>query len=169
MPMFRFYLLIFIFLSNFALSQEFTLPPAKNFFADSQQVWKKQTPILIMFSIPNCGYCKTVKQEVIGPMSKMSEYKNKIIIRHINANSFDTIRNFYNQKISSNQFTSQLEINFFPTVLLVNQYGYILEKMVGVVNEDYYWTDLDKLINSATSKLNNKVTNKVTNKIRAKL
>jgi thioredoxin-related protein len=163
--MFRFYLLIFIFLSNFALAQEFTLSPAKNFFADAQKVWTNQTPILIMFSIPNCSYCKTIKQEVIGPMSEMSEYKNKIIIRHIDANSFDTIRNFYNQKVSNNQFTSRLKVNFFPTVLLVNQYGNILEKMVGVVNEDYYWTDLDKLINSATSKLNNKVTNKVRTKL----
>ncbi len=159
--MFRFYLLIFIFLSNFAFSQDYALPPAKNFFTDAKQVWDKHTPILIMFSIPDCEYCKTVKREVIGPMSEMSEYKNKIIIRHIDANSFETIHNFYNQKISNNQFTSQFEVDFFPTVLLVNQYGDILEKMIGVINEDYYWTDLDKLIDSAT--------NKLTNKIRAKL
>jgi len=155
--MFRFYLLVAVFLSNFALAQELTLPPAKNFFLDSQKVWKKQTPILIMFSIPGCGYCKKIKKEVIGPMAEMEEYQNKIIIRHINAGSFDEIHNFYNEEVSQNGFSFQNAINFFPTVLLVDQYGVPLEKVIGVANEDYYWTDLDGLIASATIKLTNKI------------
>lgn len=155
--MFRFYLLVCVFLSNFALAQELTLPSAKNFFTDSQKVWKKQTPILIMFSIPDCGFCKKVKEEVIGPMADLKEYDNKIIIRHINANSFDDIRNFYNEEVSHNEFASRSAVNFFPSVLLVDQYGVTLEKMIGVTNEDYYWTDLDELIISATDKLTNKM------------
>ena len=155
--MFRFYLLVAVFLSNFAFAQELTLPPAKNFFTDSQKVWKKQTPILIMFSIPDCGFCKKIKEDVISPMAEMKEYQDKIIIRHINANSFDEINNFYNEEISHNEFSFQNAINFFPTVLLVDQYGVTLEKMIGVTNEDYYWTDLDDLIISATSKLTNKM------------
>lgn len=155
--MFRFYLLVSVFLSNFALAQELTLPPAQNFFLDSQKVWKKQIPILIMFSIPGCGYCKIIKEEVIGPMAEMEEYQNKIIIRHINAGSFDEIRNFYNVEVSQNEFSFQNAINFFPTVLLVDQYGIPLEKIIGVANEDYYWTDLDGLIASATIELTNKM------------
>ncbi|CAC9586006.1 hypothetical protein [uncultured Gammaproteobacteria bacterium] len=155
--MFRFYLLVSVFLSNFALAQELTLPPAKNLFIDSQKVWKNQTPILIMFSIPDCGYCKKVKEDVIGPMADMDEYQKKIIIRHVNANSFNELNNFYNEEVSHNEFSLNNVISFFPTVLLVDQYGVALEKMVGVTNEDYYWTDLDELIDSATNKLINKM------------
>ncbi|WP_428086226.1 hypothetical protein [Candidatus Thioglobus sp.] len=75
--MFRFYLLICVFLSNFAIAQEHTLAPAKNLFMDAQQAWKKQTPILIMFSAHGCPYCEIVKQEVIAPMSQMDEYKKE--------------------------------------------------------------------------------------------
>ncbi|CAC9598388.1 hypothetical protein BHECKSOX_734 [Bathymodiolus heckerae thiotrophic gill symbiont] len=155
--MFRFYLLVSVFLSNFALAQELTLPPAKNLFIDSQKVWENQTPILIMFSIPDCGYCKKVKEDVIGPMADMDEYQKKIIIRHVNANSFNELNNFYNEEVSHNGFSLNNVISFFPTVLLVDQYGVALEKMVGVTNEDYYWTDLDELIDSATNKLINKM------------
>jgi len=53
-------------LTNFATAHELTLPVAKDFFMDSQKVWKTKTPILIMFSIPDCGYCKKIKEEVCG-------------------------------------------------------------------------------------------------------
>lgn len=151
--MIKFYLLFLMVFTNFAIAYELTLPVAKNFFTDSQKAWENQTPILIMFSIPNCEYCEKVKEDVIGPMADMDEYRQKIIIRHINANSFDEINNFYNEKVSHNEFAFQRGINFFPTVLLVDQYGIPLEKMIGALGEDYYWTDLDKLIISATDKI----------------
>ncbi len=151
--MFRFYLLIVAFVSSFAMADELTLPPAKNFFMDSQQVWKKKIPILIMFSIPDCGFCKKVKEDVIGPMAELEEYKDKVIIRHINANSFDEINNFYNEEVSHNEFAFKYAINFFPTVMLVDNYGVVLNKTLGVANEDYYWTDLDESIDKATIKL----------------
>jgi thioredoxin-related protein len=152
--MFRFYLLVAVFLSNFAIAQELTLPSAKNFFLDSQQVWEKKIPILIMFSTPDCGYCKIVKEDTIGPMAELEEYKDKVIIRHINANSFDEITDFYNETVSHNEFTFKYAVNFFPTVILVDNYGVVLEKALGVTNEDYYWTDLDKLIDKSILKIN---------------
>ena len=151
--MFRFYLLILLLVSNFAWAQGPTLPPAKNFFLDSQQVWKKKIPILIMFSIPDCGFCKKVKEDVVGPMAELEEYQDKVIIRHINANSFDEINNFYNEEVSHNEFAFKYAVNFFPTVILVDNYGTTLEKVLGVANEDYYWTDLDELIDKSTNKL----------------
>lgn len=151
--MFRFYLLILVFLSNLAWADGATLPPAKNFFLDSQQVWKKKIPILIMFSIPDCGFCQKIKEDVIGPMAELEEYKDKIIIRHINANSFDEVNNFYNEEVSHNELAFKYAVNFFPTVLLVDNYGTTLDKILGVTNEDYYWTDLDQAIDQSTEKL----------------
>ena len=159
--MFRFYLLVAVFLSNFAIAQELNLPGAKNFFLDSQQVWKKKIPILIMFSIPDCGYCKKVKENTIGPMADLEEYQDKVIIRHINANSFDEINDFYNETVSHNEFSFKYAVNFFPTVMLVDNYGVVLEKVLGVTNEDYYWTDLDKLIDSSTLKINKQLSAKL--------
>ena len=159
--MFRFYLLVAVFLSNFAIAQELNLPDAKNFFLDSQKVWKKKIPILIMFSIPDCGYCKKVKENTIGPMADLEEYQDKVIIRHINANSFDGMNGFYNDTVSHNEFAFKYAVNFFPTVMLVDNYGVVLEKVLGVTNEDYYWTDLDKLIDSSTLKINKQLSAKL--------
>ncbi|WP_225879658.1 hypothetical protein [Abyssogena phaseoliformis symbiont] len=77
--------------SNFATSQDLALPLAKNLLEDAQLVRKKETPILIIFSIPNCPYC----QEVIAPMDGLDEYKNKVIIRYINASTLKDMKDFY--------------------------------------------------------------------------
>ncbi len=112
-PMFKFYLLLLAIVSNFAFAYELNLPPAKNFFMDSQKVWKNKIPILIMFSIPNCGFCEKVKENVIGPMANLKEYYDKVIIRHINVDSFDEINNFYNEEASHNELAFKYAVNFY--------------------------------------------------------
>lgn len=151
--MIRFYLLLFTLFCFPSFADESTLPPAKDFFMDAQQVWKNKTPILIMFSIPDCAFCKKVKEEVLSPMSQMKEYENKILIRHVDANSFDDVNNFFNEEVSHNEFSFSYAVNFFPTVILVDQYGASLDKVIGVVNEDFYWTDLDEVIDNSINKL----------------
>ena len=154
--MIRYGLLLLLF-SNFSAAEELTLPVAKDFLMDSQKVWKQKTPILIMFSIPDCGYCKKIKEDVLSPMAEMPEYQKKIIIRHIDAQSFDEINNFYNEEVSHNEFAFKYAVNFFPTVILVDNYGATLGKIVGVPSDEYYWTDLDEVIEKSIKKLHQRM------------
>ena len=59
--MLRFYALLLSFIALFSHAEE-GIPAAQNFFDDAQKVWKEKIPILIMFSIPECAYCKKVKR-----------------------------------------------------------------------------------------------------------
>jgi thioredoxin-related protein len=70
---------------------------AKDFFIDGQTARKKEIPILVMFSAPNCPYCELVKREVIEPMSELEEYENKVILRHIFYSSLEKITDFSGQ------------------------------------------------------------------------
>jgi len=152
------YSLLFLFLFvNVSIAEELSLPIAKNFFIDSQKVWKQKTPILIMFSIPDCAYCEKIKEDVIGPMAKMKEYQDKVIIRNVNAQSFNDLTNFYNEEVTHNEFAFKYAVNFFPTVILVDNYGSSLGKITGVSSEEYYWTDLDDMIKKSTKKLDNRM------------
>jgi len=42
-------------------------------------------------------------------------------------------------------------------VALVDNYGSILGKIVGVPSEEYYWTDLDEVIEKSTKKLHQRM------------
>ncbi len=155
--MIRYALLLLLLFTPVSIAENLTLPVAKDFLMDSQKVWKQKTPILIMFSIPDCRYCKIIKEEVIGPMADLEEYQGKIIIRHIDAQSFDEINNFYNEEVSHNEFAFKYAINFFPTVILVDNYGSTLGKIIGVPSEDLYWTDLDEVIEKSRTKLHQRM------------
>jgi len=150
-------LLLLIINTNAILAEELLLPPAEDFFIDSQNAMKNKTPILIMFSVPECVYCKKIKEEVLSPMAKIEEYSNKIIIRHIDSSSDKEINNFYNETISENNFSFNYAVDLFPTVILVDNYGVILDKIIGGVIEDYYWMYLDEAINKSTIKLKQQI------------
>jgi thioredoxin-related protein len=131
------------------------LPQGKNFFIDGQKSKAKKIPILIMFSAPDCPYCALVKNEVLNSMSELEEYKDKIIIRHIFYSSLEEIINFKNKDTNHSQFSYQYNADFFPTLILTDGQGRILEKKVGVTLIDNYWTELDEKIQSATHKIRN--------------
>jgi len=148
------YLFILLITTSNLMAEGLLLPSAEDFFIDSQKVRINKTPILIMFSVPDCPYCKKIKEEVLSPMAKLDEYKNKIIIRHVDSSSSDEITNFFNESVSESNFSFNYVIDLFPTVILVNNYGVILDKIIGAGVEDYYWMYLDEAITTATLKLN---------------
>ncbi len=147
------YLLILLVTANSLMAEGLLLPPAEDFFMDSQKVWKNKTPILIMFSVPGCGYCKKIKEDVLSPMAKLDEYSKKIIIRHIDSSSSDEINDFFNEKVSQSDFSFSYVVDFFPTIILVDNYGVTLDKIIGAGVDDYYWMYLDEAIASSTKKL----------------
>lgn len=148
--MLRFCLLFVIcLLPNFSMANMLNLPIAKDLFADGQKVWENKTPILIMFSVANCIYCKEVKEEVIAPMADLAAYKNKVIIRHVNADTLEEMKDFYNNNTNHGKFSFQNGIDFYPTIVLMNNYGANLGKIIGIPSMEYYWTDLDKLIDKS--------------------
>ena len=155
--MIRYSLIFLLLFTHVSIAEELTLPVAKDFLMDAQKVWKQKTPILIMFSIPDCSYCKKIKEEVLSPMATMDEYNEKIIIRHIDAQSFEELNNFYNEEITHNEFAFKYAVNFFPTVILVDNYGSTLGKIIGVPSDEMYWTDLDELIEKSTKKLHQRM------------
>ncbi len=86
-------------------------------------------------------------------MAQMSEYQEKIIIRHIRADTLRDLRGFDARPTNHGQFAFRYNARFYPTILLLNSRGVVLNKMIGVVNLDNYWTDLDEKIKQARAKL----------------
>ncbi|WP_122951152.1 thioredoxin family protein [Bathymodiolus thermophilus thioautotrophic gill symbiont] len=129
------------------------LVDAKDFFIDGRMAKHKQIPILVMFSAPNCPYCELVKQEVIRPMSELKEYQDKIILRHIFYSSLEEIIDFSGQRSNHSQFSFKYNTKFYPTLMLFDNHGNVLEKKIGVTLIETYWTELDTLITQATKQL----------------
>lgn len=129
------------------------LREAKDFFTDAKYARAQQIPILVMFSAPDCSYCELVKRKVIEPMSELAEYKNKVILRHILYSSSEEIIDFSGEHSTHERFSFKYATDFYPTLILLDDYGAVLGKKIGVTLIDEYWTDLDILIDKSSKKL----------------
>ncbi len=94
--------------------------------------------------LEDCPWCHFVINEVIAPMTKLKEYTDKLIIAQIEIHAGHSMVDFDDVQIENNDFADRHDIDFYPTLLLFNAQGVLLEKIVGVASEDTYWTDLDK-------------------------
>jgi thioredoxin-related protein len=103
---------------------------------------------LVFLHLDDCPWCHFVIDEVILPMSDMGEYQNKLNIQELKINEGNYIIDFNGSDISAEHFASLHNTDFYPTILLFNQAGVLLEKIIGVANKDFYWNDLDKIINA---------------------
>lgn len=135
-------------------AQSASLPTAKNFLLDAQQVIKNKTPILVLFSEHNCPYCEVVKEEALIPILQLAEYQKKIIIREVSDEN-DNFYNFYNELSTAYQFNQQYQIDFFPTVVILDENGHLISpKLIGIVDQEFYWQKIDEIINIALINLN---------------
>ncbi len=130
------------------------LPQVDNLLLDAQIIRTKLIPMLILFSEENCPYCEMAKNEVLIPISKLQQYKNKVIIREVVADSYNNFYDFYNNKTNANDFRFKYVINFYPTVIFLDDYGNKLSSdVIGIINPEFYWQKIDKKIIEGNFKL----------------
>lgn len=120
---------------------------AKNLFQIKQQAQEDNKKILLLMHLEDCPWCHFVINEVIAPMTELKEYTDKLIISQIITGENLDMQDFDSTQISNDDFAQRYGVDFYPTLLLFNAQGKILEKIIGVASKDFYWTELDKTLN----------------------
>ena len=101
-----------LLVSQLAVADSTQLKETSDFYSLGEEAYDRDVPILIMFSQKNCAYCIILEEEYLRPMLKSGEYKNKVIIRKVRLDSYDTLRNFDGSEIDVNDFASDYR---YPT------------------------------------------------------
>jgi thioredoxin-related protein len=93
-----------------------------------------------MFTSPYCPYCERVKTQYLGPMADDPAYRDKVIIRQIEAGSDWTLVGFDGKKTTHGAYAASQKIALVPTVKVVDAQGKDLAKpIVGFLTPDYYF------------------------------
>ena len=131
------------------------LPKVTNMQQLGQQALQKNLPILILFSMRGCPYCDFIRDDYLIPMLDDPAYMNKIIIREIYTDSFNTIRDFNSNKVEAMDLAQHYQATLAPTLVFIDGKGrQLVEKMVGVTTPDFYGGYLDRAINQSYQSLN---------------
>jgi thioredoxin-related protein len=121
------------------------------------QLLRSDNLILVLeFSSEYCGYCRKLENLFLLPMQRNAVYDDKILVRSISLDAFETVVDFEGRTVSTSDFASRYGVSLTPTMLFLNADGVEMsERLVGIWSEDFYGGFIDNRIEEARDRLGN--------------
>ncbi len=131
-----------------------SVPVGSDLAADARLSARLEVPILVMFSSDSCGYCRIVEEQFLIPMIISGDYTDKVIIRKVEIDSSDDMRDFTGTSIAMEDFAYREGVSFTPTIRFYGAGGtQLVPQMIGLTTVDYFGGYLDEAINLSRLKL----------------
>ena len=154
---------VFLILSCVAGCASTPRPSAPLEFADDLAAVGKlstsrQTPIMLVFTNPDCPYCAKAKKEHIEQLHVSRNYGSKVIVREVEAeNTKLALRDFDGNSTTHADLARRYNIKSVPTVIVVDARGKPLaEPIIGIVTPDFYDLYLEQAIDAGRLQLRRK-------------
>lgn len=121
----------------------------------------QQTPILIMFSQKGCTYCVVLEEDYLRPMLRSGDYQDKVIIRKVRVDSFETLRDFDGNPVEADSFATNYRAYVTPTMVFLDHNGKELTKrLMGIGTEGFFAAEIDTAIDMSLNRLRSVALNK---------
>lgn len=130
------------------------LPIASDLRVEAKIAREKQIPILILFSAPDCDYCRRVREEFLIPTTYNAAYDDKVIMLEVENSSPARLIDFDGRATTHAEFAAKYRAGFAPTVKFIDAKGReVAEPIIGLVTVDYYGGFMDRGIDKAIAKI----------------
>lgn len=127
------------------------VPVARDMQADGRVSRQQGIPIMLLVTRTDCGHCKLLKRAVVHPMIISGEYVDRVLIREVIVDGDSNLVDFDGTTVSPFAVADRYDALLTPTVLLVGHDGRVLvDKLIGISNEDMYLWYLDNALAAAT-------------------
>lgn len=141
-------------LTAFPAAAEVKLPQATDLSELAARSQEKNVPILLMFSAPDCGYCRALEKDYLKPMIVSGDYDDKVIIRKVEMSIGAEVVGFDGSSAAADDIAGRYQVFVTPTVVLVGPDGHQLaDKLVGYNTPDFYGSYLDSAIDKSLNRL----------------
>lgn len=134
-----------------------TIQDAQDLQQDGQRASTTHKPILILFAMHGCAYCRYIEEEHLKPMLRNAGYRSKVIIRRVMTDDYSRVRDFNGQEVAAQDLAQRYRASFTPTVVFVDDGGKLIERIVGVRNTEFYGGELDDGLDLALLQMRNKL------------
>lgn len=149
----RFALLVSLCFSP-ALSAESSLPAATDLRADARNAERSGFPLIVLVSLAGCPHCEVVRRSHLLPLLRGDAVPRKPIIRQIEMNGRNLLRDFVGKEISHAEFAKNHGARIAPVVFFFNAKGESLTgPLIGAMIPDFYGAYFDAALSEAQSKL----------------
>lgn len=129
------------------------LPAPVDLHADGVQAAQQRKPVVILFSLPGCGYCEVVRKNYLVPLLR-EPAAQRPIIREVGITADERFRDFRQKQVSHRELADRYGARVAPTVIFVDRAGNLLsEPIIGGDTSGLYGGYLDNAFAEATRKL----------------
>jgi len=136
-------------------SEEHIIPQINDFHGEAVVAKKSRLPILVMFGADDCSYCEKLEAEILNPMYISGDYHDKVIIRKMMIDDYDSVRDFKGAELEASEFADKYHVTVTPTVMLLDSDGEMLApKILGINTVEFYAAYLDQAIDVSYKSLN---------------
>jgi thioredoxin-related protein len=126
------------------------IPELKDFEQVASAVRAKGVPMLVEFSTPWCRYCKALEEQVLKPLMLNGKYKDRIIIKKLEVNTYSSVTGFDGKQYSTDQISMMYGVDLYPTLVFFDASGReVSQRIVGITVLEYVAEALEKAIDKA--------------------
>ena len=118
--------------------------------SEATQAQRVGKPLVLMFSLPDCPYCKVVRRNYLGPLLREA---NPPVIRELTMTSRQSIRDYDGSATTPAALAKRYGVLVAPTLVFVDASGEMLaDPLVGGDNQ-FYDAYLDRAFDESHKKL----------------
>lgn len=137
------------------------VPPLADLGRDGERARLEKKPLILFFSMPDCSYCKVVRQNYLAPLLRNHVVKNRPVIREVDMTSLKEVKDFDRRLTTQRDVAKRFNVHAAPTVLFMDAHGELLTApIVGGDIAGLYGGYLDNAFAESARKLAEKPDNK---------
>ncbi len=145
-------LMISLLLPLAAGAQEM-LPMAEHLQQEATQAQSAGKPLVLMFSLPECPYCRVVRRNYLRPMLRDLPPAEQPVIRELTMNGRQAIKDFDGTVTTPTALAKRYGVKVAPTLVFVNASGELLTEPLVGGDHQFYTVYLDRAFDESQRKL----------------
>lgn len=129
------------------------VPLATDLRADGAAAARSGTPLVLLFTLPDCSYCHVVRQHYLAPLTR-ADGDQAYIVREIVIDGKRRAAGLDGRAVTHAELARQFKARFGPTVLFVDAAGKALAPpLIGGDSAGMYGAYLDNRLAAARERL----------------
>lgn len=130
------------------------LAAARDLAADAALAAGRGQPLLLLISLPGCGWCDVVRRNYLLPLTREGDEQTRPVVREAGLAATTPFKGFDRQALDGATLAARYQVRIAPTVLLLDANGALLAPpLAGGDVSGMYGAYLDEALTQARRKI----------------
>lgn len=121
------------------------LPAVADLAAETRAASRRGEPLVVLVTLPNCGYCEAVRRNYLGPQAAAGQ----LLARELDMSAATPIRDADGRATTARAWAREHGIRFAPTVLFLDGMGRPAAPPLRGMQPDFYGAYLEQSLDTA--------------------